>query len=168
MPNHAQDLTSGPPSLPDGPVGRVLEWARFDLSPSHRAAPLGRLALATAASLVGSLLGDALVVVAFQALFPSTRGYPHFQFGDYARLTVVGVLVACAAWPVVVRLCSAPRWMFLRMAAAVTLVLWLPDVLILVNGQPPKAVAGLFVMHLVIAMVTYNALVRLAPPRAGR
>ena len=56
--------------------------------------------------------------------------------------------------------------MFLRMAILVTLVLWLPDVYILVNGQPGKAVAGLFLMHLAIALVTYNALVRLAPVRA--
>ena len=58
--------------------------------------------------------------------------------------------------------------MFLRMAILVTLVLWLPDVYILVNGQPAKAVAGLFLMHLAIALVTYNALVRLAPVRAPR
>ena len=48
----------------------------------------------------------------------------------------------------------------------VTLVLWLPDVYILVNGQPAKAVGFLFAMHLAIALVTYNALVRLAPVRA--
>ena len=54
------------------------------------------------------------------------------------------------------------------MAVLVTLVLWLPDVYILVKGQPAKAVAVLFVMHLAIALVTYNALVRLAPgPRAA-
>jgi hypothetical protein len=51
------------------------------------------------------------------------------------------------------------------MAIGVTLVLWLPDVYILVQGQPAKAVGFLFVMHLAIALVTYNALVRLAPVR---
>lgn len=45
---------------------------------------------------------------------------------------------------------------------------WLPDAYILLNGQPGKAVAGLFPMHLAIALVTYNALVRLAPARAQR
>jgi hypothetical protein len=45
----------------------------------------------------------------------------------------------------------------------VTLVLWLPDLYILVKGQPPKAVAVLMVMHLAIALVTYNSLVRIAP-----
>jgi hypothetical protein len=39
-------------------------------------------------------------------------------------------------------------------------------VYIVMKGQPAKAVAVLFVMHLAIALVTYNALVRLAPVRA--
>lgn len=33
------------------------------------------------------------------------------------------------------------------------------------TGQPGNAVAFLFVMHVAIALVTYNALVRLAPVR---
>ena len=118
--------------------------------------------VATATSIVGSLAADALLVVIGQAVFPSTKGYAHFQFSDYAKLTVVGVIIACVAWPVVTRISSSPRWLFLRMAIAVTLVLWLPDVYILVGGAPAKAVAVLFVMHLAIAVVTYNALVRIA------
>jgi uncharacterized protein with PQ loop repeat len=58
--------------------------------------------------------------------------------------------------------------MFFRMAVLVTLVLWLPDVYILIQGQPAKAVGMLFVMHVAIALVTYNALVYLAPIRAVR
>jgi hypothetical protein len=123
------------------------------------------MAAVTAASLLGSLVVDALLVVVGEALFPSTKGYPHFRFSDYAKLTVPGVVIACAAWPVVVRLSSAPRWLFVRMAVLVTLVLWLPDVWILYQGQPAKAVAVLFLMHLAIALVTYNLLVHLAPPR---
>jgi hypothetical protein len=50
----------------------------------------------------------------------------------------------------------------------VTLVLFLPDLYILKQGQPAKAVAVLMLMHLAIALVTYNALVRLAPLRSRR
>lgn len=124
------------------------------------------MVLATIASIVGSLLIDALLVVIAEALFPSTKGYVHFRFSDYAKLTVVGVIIACIAWPITTRITSQPRWMFFWMAVAVTLALWLPDVYILVKGQPAKAVAFLFLMHLTIAVVTYNALVRLAPARA--
>ena len=43
-----------------------------------------------------------------------------------------------------------------------TLVLWLPDLYILVRGQPPEAVAVLMIMHLAIAVITYNCLVHVA------
>jgi hypothetical protein len=147
-------------------LDKARELIHLDFAPDHEQPPMGRVLLATAVSIAGSLLADALLVVIAQAVFPATKGYAHFQFGDYARLTVVGVLIACAAWPVTTRITSRPRWMFVRMAVLVTLVLWLPDAYILVKGQPAKAVAFLFVMHLAIALVTYNALVYLAPVRA--
>jgi hypothetical protein len=96
------------------------------------------------------------------ALFPSTKGYPHFQFSDYGKLTVIGVIIASAAWPVVTRIANSTRWLYLRLAILVTLFLWLPDLYILAKGQPPAAVAVLMVMHVAIAVVTYSALVHLA------
>jgi hypothetical protein len=144
------------------PVDRVLRMLRVDFAPACRQPSAAGLLAATVASVAGSLAADALLVVIGQAVFPSTRGYAHFQFSDYSKLTVVGVIIACLAWPVVTRISSEPRWLFLRMAVAVTLVLWVPDVLILAQGQPPRAVAVLFLMHLAIAVVTYNCLVRLA------
>ncbi len=78
------------------------------------------------------------------------------------------MLIACAAWPIVTRISSAPRWLFIRLAVAVTLVLWLPDLYILHLGQPAQAVAVLMVMHLAIAVVTYNCLVRIAAIRSTR
>jgi hypothetical protein len=143
-------------------VDRALRVFRVDFAPAHRQPSAGRVLVATIASVAGSLAADALLVVIGQAAFPSTRGYAHFQFSDYSKLTVIGVVIACLAWPVVTRISSAPRWLFLRMAVAVTLVLWLPDIYILLQGQPSQAVAVLFVMHLAIAVVTYNCLVRIA------
>jgi hypothetical protein len=148
-----------------GAVGSALLRLRVDFAPADRPPSAASVAVATVVSVIGSLAADALLVVIAQALFPATRGYAHFQFPDYAKLTVIGVLIACLAWPVVTRISSAPRWLFARMAVAVTLVLWLPDVYILVGGQPAKAVAVLFVMHLAIALVTYNCLVRIARTR---
>jgi hypothetical protein len=145
---------------------KALDLVHLDFAPRHGQPSGGRLVLATVVSLVGSLLADALLVVIAQAVDPSTKGYAHFQFADYGKLTVIGVLIACVAWPITTRITSQPRWMFLRMAVLVTLVLWLPDVYILVKGQPGAAVAVLFVMHVAIALVTYNALVRVAPVSA--
>jgi hypothetical protein len=145
---------------------KALDLIHLDFAPEHQQPSGGRMVLATVVSLSGSLLADALLVVIAQAVFASTRGYSHFQFADYSKLTVIGVVIACVAWPITTRITSQPRWMFFRMAVLVTLVLWLPDVYILVNGQPAEAVGFLFAMHLAIALVTYNALVRLAPVRA--
>ena len=144
---------------------KALDLIHLDFTPGRGQPSAGQVVLATVVSLAGSLLADALLVVIAQAAFPATRGYAHFQFADYSKLTVIGVIIACVAWPVTTRITSQPRWMFFRMAILVTLVLWLPDVYILVNGQPTKAVGFLFAMHLAIALVTYNALVRLAPVR---
>jgi hypothetical protein len=156
------------PAESSSPLGRALGLVRVDLAPAHCQPSSPRVAIATVVSVAGSLVVDAVLVVIGEAVFPSTKGYVHFQFSDYARLTVIGVLIACAAWPVVTRISSAPRWLFLRMAIAVTLVLWLPDLYILHLGQSVQAVAVLMVMHLAIAVVTYNCLVRIAAIRSTR
>jgi hypothetical protein len=153
--------TQLPPSLE-----RPLSLVRVNFAPAHRQPPAARVIAATVASLAGSLAADALLVVIGTAIFPATRGYVHFRFSDYARLTIIGVLIACVAWPVVTRISSSPRWLFFRLAIVVTLVLWLPDLYILHLGQPASAVAVLMVMHLAIALVTYNCLVHIAPVRA--
>ena len=152
-----------PPSL-----GRALGLARVDFAPAHRQPSALRVAIATIVSVAGSLAADAILVVIGEAVFPSTKGYVHFQFSDYSKLTIIGVLIACAAWPIVTRISSAPRWLFFRMAIAVTLVLWLPDLYILHMGQSVRAVAVLMVMHLAIAVVTYNCLVHIAAVRSNR
>ena len=147
---------------------RLLQWARIDLSPDHRSPEWWRVALATVLSIVLSLLADAALIAIGTRLFPSTKGYAHFQFHDYAKLTVVGVIIACAAWPVVTRICAAPRWLFFRLAIVVTLVLLLPDLYIWIQGQPGHAVAVLVTMHLAIALITYNLLVHVAPVRVAQ
>ncbi len=144
-------------------LDRTMEIVKVDFSPKHSQPSTLRVIVATAVAIVGSLLIDALLVVIGQRLFPSTKGYIHFQFHDYARLTILGVFIACVGWPIVTRISSAPRWLFLRLAVLVTIVLWLPDLYILAQGAPSEAVAVLMVMHLAIAVVTYNALVRIAP-----
>jgi hypothetical protein len=146
-------------------LDRVLSLARVDFAPAHRQPSGLRVIVALALSVAGSLAADALLVALCEAAFPSTKGFGHFQFSDYAKLTVIGVVIACLAWPVVTRISSAPRWLFLRLAIVVTLVLWLPDLYILYRGEPGRAVAVLMVMHLAIAVVTYNCLVRIAPAR---
>lgn len=149
-------------------IYRIFELFHVDFEPHHRH-PLGRAVLAaTVVSVVGSLLADAALVAVGTSVWPGLEGYVHFRFGDYATLTIIGVLIACAAWPITSRITSRPRWLFFRMAVLVTLALYLPDLYLLHLGDPGRAVLVLMAMHLAIAVVTYNALVRLAPVRASR
>jgi hypothetical protein len=142
---------------------------RLDLkADQHRQPATASILLATIVSLVGSLVADYLLVKLGTHVFPSTVGYSHFQFSDYAKLTVVGVLIACAAWPVATRLTTTPRQFFFRAAIVITIVLLAPDFYIWHGGSPLKAVFVLVWLHVAIAIVTYNALVRLAPVPRGR
>ena len=153
---------------PDTILDRSLALLKVDFAPMHRQPSTVRVVLATVVSLVGSVAVDAALVAIGEAVFPSTKGYVHFRFSDYSKLTIIGVILACVAWPIVTRISSAPRWLFFRLAVVVTLVLFLPDLYILQQGQSGSAVAVLMCMHLAIALVTYNALVHLAPVRSRR
>ncbi len=144
-------------------LDRSFQLLRIDFKPTHAQPSVVRLLLASIVALVGSLAADAILVAIAKAAIPSIKGYSHFVFSDYAKLTVIGVIVACIGWPIVTRISSSPRWLFFRLAIVVTLVLFLPDLYILKQGQPAKAVAVLMCMHVAIALVTYNALVHLAP-----
>ena len=146
-------------------IGRALAMGKVDFGSNVVQPAPARLVLATLTSLVGSVGADAVLVALGTAIFPSTRGFVHFRFTDYTKLTIVGVIIACVAWPVVTRTSSAARWWFSRLAIAVTVALLAPDLWIWTRGASGLAVLVLVVMHFAIAVVTYNALVRLAPAR---
>jgi H+/Cl- antiporter ClcA len=155
-----------PASLPAS-VQRLLALLHVDFEPPQPPSN-GEVLVASVVAIVLSLVVDALLVIIGTHLFPSTKGYRHFQFSDYAKLTVIGVIIACLGWPVVARITSRPKWLFFRLAIATTLVLLLPDLYIWHGGQPIKAVTVLMCMHLGIAYVTYQSLVILAPVRGQR
>ncbi len=144
------------------PVGDALALVKVDFAPTGRQPSWARWAIASLVAIAGSLAADAALVALGTRVFPTTVGYVHFRFGDYGKLTVIGCVIACVAWPIVTRISSQPRWLFFRMAIVVTLVLFLPDLWILVHGAPGKAVLVLLSMHVAIALVTYNSLVHLA------
>jgi hypothetical protein len=161
-PSYAGRVSEQPASGSTG-LDRLLAAVHIDFAPRHLQPRPAAWLVATAVALGGSLGADAIIVAIGTRVFPATRGFVHFHFSDYGKLTVIGVIVACVGWPIVTRISSAPHWVFSRSAVVVTLVLWLPDLYILINGEPAKAVAVLMAMHLAIAIVTYNALARLAP-----
>jgi hypothetical protein len=71
-------------------LDEIASLARIDLAPRHRQPLTGRVLLATAAAIGGSLAADAILVAVGEAVFPGTKGYVHFRFADYAKLTVIG------------------------------------------------------------------------------
>jgi len=144
-------------------IEHALAVVRVDFPPERRRPHRLWFAVATVASIVGSLAADVVLVTIGTNLFPSTKGYAHFRFSDDATLTVIGVVLACVAWLTVNWVSSSPRWLFLRLTVLVTLLLLVPDLLILGKGQPVRAVLVLMAMQLAIAVVTYNVLVHVAP-----
>lgn len=145
----------------------LLRALRVDFDPPRPPA-LIRVLVATVVALAGSLAADAILVRLGTALYPSTKGYVHFAFFDYAKLTSIGVVIACVGWPIVARVSSAPDWLFARLAVIVSAVLLLPDAYIWHGGSPSRAVFVLVWMHLAIAIVTYFSLTLLAPVSRGR
>ena len=134
--------------------------------PAGSAQPvLWRWVVATAIAVGGSLAACFALARIGVALFPATAGYEHFAFVDYSRLTVVGVLGACVAWPIVTLVTTRARRLFFWLAVIVTIVSLAPDAWILHFGQPVEEVAVLVVMHFALALVTYPALVFIAPQR---
>ena len=152
------------PLVPDV-VAQALSIFAVDFEPQHDHPRARRVVLATMVAVVGSLLANTILVGVGTTIFPATKGFAHFRVSDYGTLTAIGVVLACMSWPIVTRISSVPEWLFLRMAVVVMLVLWLPDLWILLHGEPPAAVLVLMLMHVAIALITYPALVKLAPVR---
>lgn len=147
---------------------RTLEFARVDWTPSHRQPSAVRLATATVIASAGSLAADAIIVAVGTRVFTGTAGYEHFRFDDYAKLTIIGVLGGAFGWPIVTRISSAPRWLYARLTVLISLALFLPDVWLLIRGQSLQEVVVLMAMHVAIALIIYNVMVRVAPADEGR
>lgn len=146
-------------------IDRTLAIARVDWAPPHRQPTPARLAVATVAAILGALAADAILVAIGTRIFPGTAGYEHFRFDDYAKLTIIGVLVGAAGWPVITRISTAPRWLYGWLTMLISAALFVPDAWLLVRGQPPDAVVVLMAMHVAIAMVLYCSVVFVAPVR---
>lgn len=141
--------------------------SHVDFAPQAQPPPIRLVVTGATVAVVASVALDAALAVIATHAFPSTKGFSHFRFFDYATLTLIGIVLATPVWPLVARITSTPRWLFARLAVAATAVLWLPDLyLLFVKHETTRGVAVLMVMHLSVALITYNALVRIAPTRS--
>jgi hypothetical protein len=87
------------------------------------------------------------------------------QVRDWAKLTIIGIVLASLGWPLAAALWSRARRPFLVLTALVTVASFVPDLWILRQGQPANGVLALAVMHVAVAVVTYPSLVLIAPQR---
>lgn len=144
---------------------RIASALRADLPGPAGTPRLLRFLAATVAAVVLSLLACAVVAAATKSLVPAVAGYEHLQVQDWAKLTVIGIVLASLGWPVAGLLWSRARRPFLLLTVLVTVVSFVPDLWILRQGQPAGGVLALAVMHVAVAVVTYPALVLIAPQR---
>ena len=129
--------------------------------PAHR-----RVMTAGLAAAALSLAADVVLVAIGRTAFTVPASFDKFAFGNCALLTGLGVAGATLAWDAVTRLSSRPTWLLTRLAALVTALCLIPDFLLLgTPGNPAGPVAILMLMHLAIAVVTYPALIKIAPVR---
>jgi hypothetical protein len=149
-------------------IDRTLAIARIDWTPAPNQPSAARLAIATLTAIIGSLCADTIIVAIGTHLLPGTAGYGHFRFSDYAKLTIIGVVIGAAGWPVLTHVSSAPRWLYGRLTVLISLALFLPDTWLLLRGQPLNEVAVLMVMHVAVAVVIYCSMVLIAPARGIR
>jgi hypothetical protein len=146
-------------------LDRLLALTRIDLPRGSAQPSAWRFAVAVLVAIAGSLAACWVLATVAVLLVPSLAGYGHLRFPDYAKLTVIGVVIACLAWPVVAWFSSQGRRLLLVLAVLVTVGSLAPDVWILLQGQPFAGVLTLAVMHVALLAVTYPALVLIAPQR---
>jgi hypothetical protein len=145
----------------------LLKAFDIDFAP-QRSPSLPQVGVATLVAIVLSLVADWALAKLGIALYPDQRNYQHFQFAEYAKLTIIGILGAGVAWPIVTRISSKAKRLYFKLEIIVVLVTFLPDVAIWWLGQPATAVFVLVWMHLAIAVITYPTMVLLAPVRSLR
>jgi hypothetical protein len=116
-------------------------------------------------AVLGSLLVCFLLAKLASFADPGIAGYQHFEFSDYSKLTIIGVVAACVGWPIITLFSTSARRIYLWAAIIVVIVSLAPDAWILHLGQPAVGVTTLAAMHVGLGLVTYPAMVFIAPQR---
>jgi hypothetical protein len=122
-----------------------------------------RVTLGIAAAAVVSIALNTAVALGAIALSPNgTR--MGLDLVAYAPLTIIGVLAGTVGWVLVRRRAVNARATLRTLVPLVTVLSFIPDVLLLVTGVADAVnFAGLVVMHVVVAAVTVTAVSRVLP-----
>jgi hypothetical protein len=129
----------------------------------HADTSTARVALGLAAAAVVAIAVNSAVAVGAIALSPAgTR--MGLDLVAYAPLTVVGVLIGTIGWAAVRRYAAHARAVLRALVPTAVVLSFIPDIALLVTGTADAVnVAGLLVMHVVVAVVTVTAVSRVLP-----
>ncbi|MEQ0558454.1 DUF6069 family protein [Amycolatopsis sp. NEAU-NG30] len=121
---------------------------------------------------VAGSIGCAIVVAVTRAMATVPVDFKPFHPAAYVPLTVVAAAAGLAGWLAVRRRATRPATTLRSLASAVVALSFVPDVLLGITGFLPgttwPGVAGLMVMHLVIAAVAVASYARFFPAPAAR
>ncbi|TDU03099.1 hypothetical protein EDD99_1515 [Streptomyces sp. 846.5] len=134
---------------------------------AHPARPSGLV-------VAGGLLGTAAVAVAVNAIVAATAhaagasdDFEALQLPSYAALTVLGVLIAAAAWAIIRARSARPARLLRTLVPVVLIISLIPDVMVGISDSQPGtswgAVIALMVMHVAVAAVAVPSYRRLLP-----
>lgn len=119
---------------------------------------------------IGILVGATILAIAVNAAVAAvalasgaTAGYGPLTFPAYALFTVLGIAAGWAGWVLVHRRARDPRRLLLVLVPTITVLSFVPDILLLALGFIPgttvAAVIALMLMHLVVVAVSIPAFV---------
>jgi hypothetical protein len=129
----------------------------------HADTSTARVALGLAAAAVVAIAVNTTVALGATAL-SSDGTRTGLNLPAYASLTVIGVLVGAIGWAAVRRYAANARAVLRVLVPTAVVLSFIPDIALLVTGAADATnVAGLLVMHVVVAVVTVTAVSRVLP-----
>jgi hypothetical protein len=120
------------------------------------------LVVAVAVAVVTAIVVNTGIAIGVTSLAPDgTR--TGLALVAYGSATAFGVLAGTAGWAAVRRYASRPRAALRVLVPGVLALSFVPGVILFTNGQGVVNVVGLWVMHLVVAIVTVTMASRFLP-----
>jgi hypothetical protein len=133
--------------------------------PAQAAVPAAVIAAA-----VTSIAADAVIALAAHHL-GAPKDFKPLQVGNFAALTIIGVLAGAIGWAVIRRRSTAPRRVLARLVPAVIVVSLIPNVVLgaakFYAHTTWGGVAALMLMHLAVAACAVTSYSFVLPLRGG-
>lgn len=124
--------------------------------------PMARVAVGTVAAIVVALVVNTGIAFGAAALDQGGTRIGLMPVA-YGPLTALGVIAGTVGWALVRRNAARPRQLLRVLVPAVVAVSLVPGIVLLVLGNSPVNVVGLWVMHLVVTIVTVTTAARVLP-----